>query len=213
MDNRSHSGKDHMSIPRAANATSSKVAILDAAEELFSESGYRETTVVDIASLAGMSPANLYRHFANKEDIAAGCCYRHIERKNQLMREVLEKKRMSAAARLEELIIALLRYTHEETYDKPKRNEIIEVVISSRPEVVHDMLSGIHAVIAEILSQGNAQGEFEVENVAVAAETVFAAIVAFYTPLFMHLYPLPEFERRARAMAALLVRGLARRNS
>jgi TetR/AcrR family transcriptional repressor of the ameABC operon len=200
-----------MSTAKSKHGTSSKTAILDAAESLFAERGYRDTTVAEIATSAGMSPANLYRHFENKEDIAAGCCYRHIEKKNQLMREVLEKKRLTAAERLEELIIALLRYTHEQTQEKPNLNQTIEVVIQSRPEVVHDMLSGIQSIIAEILAQGNAQKEFAVENVMAASETVFAAIVAFYTPLFMNLYPLPEFERRARAMAELLVRGLARR--
>lgn len=200
-----------MSTAKNRHGTPSKTAILDAAEVLFSELGYRETTVAEIAAHAGMSPANLYRHFENKEDIAAGCCYRHIEKKNHLMREVMEKKRLSAAERLEELIIALLRYTHEQTQEKPNLNETIEVVIRSRPEVVHDMLSGIQSIIAEILAQGNAQKEFSVENVMATAETVFAAIVAFYTPLFMNLYPLPEFERRASAMAALLVQGLARR--
>ena len=200
-----------MSAAKSKHHPSSKTAILDAAESLFGERGYRETTVADIAALAGMSPANLYRHFENKEDIAAGCCHLHIEKKNQLMREVLEKKRLSAAERLEALIIALLRYTHAETLEKPNMNETVEVVIRSRPEVVHDMLSGIQSMIAEILAQGNAQKEFAVDNVMETAETVFTAIVAFYTPLFMTLYPLPEFERRARAMAALLVKGLARR--
>lgn len=188
----------------------SKVAILDAAEQLFTERGYRETTVADIAGLAGMSPANLYRHFESKEDIAAGCCDRRIERKNHAMREVLDKKRLTAAERLEEFIVALLRYTHEETQNKPKMNQVVEVVISSRPEVIHDMLSTIQSMIAEILAQGNAQKEFAVDNVVATAETIFAAIAVFYTPLFMHLYPLPEFERRARAMAGLLVRGLRR---
>jgi AcrR family transcriptional regulator len=200
-----------MSAVKSKHGSSSKTAIIEAADTLFGERGYRETTVAEIAALAGMSPANLYRHFENKEDIAAGCCYRHLERKNHLMREVLERKRLTAAERLEELIIALLRYTHAETLEKPNMNETVEVVIRSRPEVVHDMLSGIQSMIAEILAQGNAQKEFAVDNVMETAETVFSAIVAFYTPLFMTLYPLPEFERRARAMAALLVRGLARR--
>ncbi len=200
-----------MTSARNKPPSPSKAAILDAAEYLFAERGYRETTVAEIAAKAGMSPANLYRHFENKEDIAAGCCYRHIEKKNHLMLEVMEKKRLTAAERLEELIITLLRYTHEQTQEKPNLNETVEVVMHSRPEVVHDMLSGIQSIIAEILAQGNAQKEFAVENVMATVETVFAAIVAFYTPLFMNLYPVPEFERRARAMAALLVQGLARR--
>jgi len=200
-----------MSNEKTKAVSPSKLAILDAAEELFVERGYRDTTVVDIAALAGMSPANLYRHFANKEDIAAGFCTRRLAKRHQAMREVLERKRMSAAARLEEFIVALLRYTYEETQNTPKTTQTVEVVLASRPEVVHDMLSDIQSMIAEILAQGNAQKEFAVENVMATAETVFAAIVPYYTPLFMHLYPLPEFERRARAIAALLVQGLARR--
>ncbi|HEY5995321.1 MAG TPA: TetR/AcrR family transcriptional regulator [Gallionellaceae bacterium] len=200
-----------MTTARIKHSTSSKTAILDAAEALFAEHGYRETTVAEIAAHAGMSPANLYRHFENKEDIAAGCCHLRMEKRHLAMREVLDRKRMTASARLEEFIVALLRYTYNETQNTPKLTQTVEVVLASRPEVVHEMLSNIQSMIAEILAQGNAQEEFAVENVMTTAETVFAAIVPYYTPLFMHLYPLPEFERRARAMAALLVRGLARR--
>jgi len=104
-----------------------------------------------------------------------------------------------------------LRYTHEETQKRPRMNEMIEGVIHSRPGVLFAMLSDLQSMIAEILAQGNAQQEFAVENVVSTAETVFASITIFCAPTFMHLYPLPEFERRARAMAKLLVRGLARR--
>lgn len=188
-----------------------KLLIIDIAEDLFTVQGYRETTIADIAKKAKMSAANLYRHYENKEDIAAACAHRCLEKKNMVLREVLDKKRLSAAERLEEFIIALLRYTYEETQSKPKMNEMIEVVISSRPEVIHAMLSNLQSMIAEILAQGNTQKEFAVENVLITAETVFAAITVFFTPLFMHLYPLPEFERRAHAMAELLIRGLAKR--
>lgn len=196
---------------KASQKPSKKIAILDAAEELFVEHGYRETTVSDIAKHAGMSAANLYRHYENKEDIAAACANRCLEKKNAAMRDVLHIKKLSAPERLEEFIVALLRYTYEETQNRPRMGEMIEGVIQSRPEVIHVMLSNLQSMIAEILAQGNAQQEFAVENVVSTAETVFVSITVFFTPLFMHLYPLQEFERRARAMAALLVQGLARR--
>jgi AcrR family transcriptional regulator len=175
-----------MTSARTRTSPPSKLAILDAAEQLFTERGYRETTVADIAAHAGMSPANLYRHFENKEDIAAGCCHRRLEQKYALMREVLERKGLSAAERLEAFILELLRYTYEETMRTP-------------------------SLIAEILAQGNAQGEFSVANVTATSQVVFGALVTFHAPMFMHLFTLPEFEKRARAMAELLVRGLARR--
>ena len=190
---------------------SNKIVILDVAEQLFVEHGYRETTVADIASQAGMSAANLYRHYENKEDIAAACASRCIEKKITVMREVLHKGKKDTAGRLEEFIVALLHYTHEETQKRPRLNEIIGEVIHSRPEVLLAMLSDLQSMIAEILAQGNAQQEFVVENVVATAETVFASITIFCAPTFMHLYPLPEFERRARSMAKLLVHGLSRR--
>lgn len=200
-----------MNTKKALHNPANKSLIIDVAEELFTAQGYRETTIAGIAKKAKMSAANLYRHYENKEDIAAACAQRCMEKKYLALREVLEIKRLSAAERLEEFIIALLRYTYEETQNQPKMNETVEVVIATRPELILAMLSNLQSMIAEILAQGNAQKEFAVENVLVTAETVFASITVFFTPLFMHLYPLPEFERRARAMAALLVRGLARR--
>lgn len=200
-----------MTAARSRPTPPSKLAILDAAETLFTAHGYRDTTVADIARHAEMSPANLYRHFENKEDIAAACCNRRLEQKYRLMREVLDKKRLTAAERLEAFTLELLRYTYEETTRTPHMNETVQVVIASRPEVIREMVSTTQAMIAEILAQGNAQGEFAVSNVTATAEVVFSALVTFHAPMFMHLYSLPEFERRARAMAGLLVQGLARR--
>ncbi len=193
------------------NVSPSKTAILDAAEALFSRHGFRETTVADIAGIAGMSPANLYRHFENKDDIAAACCFRRVEKKNEAMRGVLDKKRKNATERLEEFIIALLRYTYEDTMTQPKMNQLIEVVIASRPQVFYFVVSSTQSMIEEILEQGRAQKEFAVTDVKETAEAVLAALGIFFNPLFMHLYSLHEFERRARSVAALLVSGLARR--
>lgn len=200
-----------MNAGKAKNNPSSKIVILDVAEDLFAVRGYRETTISDIAKQANMSAANLYRHYENKEDIATACANRCIDKKISAMREVLHKGKLGAAERLEGFIVALLRYTYEETQNLPRMSEIIAEVIHSRPEEMHAMLSNLQSMIAEILAQGNVQQEFEVENVVATAETVFASITIFCAPTFMHLFPLPEFERRARAMAKLLVRGLARR--
>ena len=200
-----------MKAVKAKSNPSSKVVILDAAENLFTARGYRETTMADIAKEANMSAANLYRHYENKEDIAAACAHRCMENKYEALRAVLQKKRMSAGTRMEEFIVALLQYTYEDAQNRPKMTEMCAVVIGSRPEAIHAMLSNFQSMIAEILAQGNAQEEFAVENVLATAATILAAITVFHTPHFMHLHSLPEYEKLARTMAKLLVRGLARR--
>ena len=46
-------------------------AILDAAQARLLRFGYHKTTMSEIADDAGMSAANLYRYFRNKQDIVA----------------------------------------------------------------------------------------------------------------------------------------------
>jgi AcrR family transcriptional regulator len=44
-------------------------SILRAAEALFAEAGYQGATMAQIAARAGMSTGNLYRYFANKDQL------------------------------------------------------------------------------------------------------------------------------------------------
>jgi len=48
-----------------------RLAIEDAARKLFAERGFHGTTLADITSAAGKSPAAFYRYFTDKEDLLA----------------------------------------------------------------------------------------------------------------------------------------------
>ncbi len=48
---------------------SKKCSILEAAMEVFAKNGYQESTIAQIAERAGISDANIYQYFKNKEDI------------------------------------------------------------------------------------------------------------------------------------------------
>jgi AcrR family transcriptional regulator len=65
-----------MSTSQAAPALTAKgrqtrQAIEQAARKLFAERGFHGTTLADITSAAGKSPAVFYRYFADKEDLLA----------------------------------------------------------------------------------------------------------------------------------------------
>jgi AcrR family transcriptional regulator len=49
-----------------------RVLILDAAVELFTEQGFSNTSMDQIAKLAGVSKQTVYSHFGNKEDLFVG---------------------------------------------------------------------------------------------------------------------------------------------
>ena len=63
--------------PRRRDATATRQALLDAATELFAERGYDRTTVRDIATLAGVNQALLFRYFGSKEALFAATTAGH----------------------------------------------------------------------------------------------------------------------------------------
>ncbi|HEY0229390.1 MAG TPA: helix-turn-helix domain-containing protein, partial [Mycobacterium sp.] len=54
-----------------AKGRQTRHAIEQAARKLFAERGFHGTTLADITSAAGKSPAVFYRYFADKEDLLA----------------------------------------------------------------------------------------------------------------------------------------------
>jgi AcrR family transcriptional regulator len=60
-----------MSRPLSNKGQQTREAILAAARKLFAERGFHATTLADITSAAGKSPAVFYRYFDDKEDLLA----------------------------------------------------------------------------------------------------------------------------------------------
>ena len=78
--------------------------ILDKAEELFTEHGYKSASIRDIARECGVTNAAIYYHFPNKESLFADVMQRHAE--------CLQEKMTSAGEKIEsprERITAILQ--------------------------------------------------------------------------------------------------------
>jgi len=71
-----------------AKGRQTREAIEQAARKLFAERGFHGTTLADITSAAGKSPALFYRYFADKEDLLADLA-------KSFLRDVLAPARLS----------------------------------------------------------------------------------------------------------------------
>ncbi|MCW9023912.1 MAG: TetR/AcrR family transcriptional regulator [Gammaproteobacteria bacterium] len=193
------------------HAEETRENILQAAEERFQTYGYNKTTMIEIASDVGMSAANLYRYYTNKQDIAAACAQQCIGSQIEMLRAAVQQTGLSAAEKLHQCTQEMLRYTHETTSQQPKLNELVNVIVSDRQDIVHNKIQQSCALLAEVLAQGNDSGEFAVDDVNKTAHTVYNALKLFHVPIFMSLYDLETLQQKARDVVDLLILGLAKR--
>ncbi|HEC12110.1 MAG TPA: TetR/AcrR family transcriptional regulator [Acidiferrobacteraceae bacterium] len=184
--------------------------IVAAAEARFRTYGFTKTTMAEIAEDVGMSAANLYRYFENKQDIAAVCANRCMSEQIDVLRDVTQQPGLAAGERLVSFVLAMLRYTHEQASEHPKIDELVQIIAKEHQQLVHDKNMAIRELIAEILVQGNDSGEFDVADAEDTAHAIYSAIALFGIPLFMPLYSLGEFELRVKSVVKLLIRGLAK---
>jgi AcrR family transcriptional regulator len=103
------------------------VALQEAAYELFSEKGYHQTTVDDIAASAGVSTRTYYRYYKNKEDVVLGPLGDSLEH----YREILAG-RPSSEPPLQALQESFMEFTSE--VEDPVMRRRLELV-AAEPEL------------------------------------------------------------------------------
>lgn len=161
--------------------TDTRERILVTAERLFREIGYQKTTVADIAKTLHMSPANVYRFFDSKKSINAGVARR-------LMGEVedasqgIATAQGSAAQRLRELLTTIHRMNAERYVADAKMHDMVAVAMEEDWEVCHAHMQCLIGTIAKVIADGVARGEFDVADVALAADCACTAMVRFFHP-------------------------------
>jgi len=188
-----------------------RLRILDAAEQRFRGYGYTKTTMAEVADDVDMSAANLYRYFNNKQDMAAACAQRCMSSRTDILRQLVRKKGLSASDKLRQFLMEDFRYTQNEAANQPKIVELISAVCHERTEIVHDKITEQCSLIGEILAQGNASGEFDIDDVAKTARVVYSSFTLFEVPIFLPLYSVEEFETMANGLVDLLLIGLTKR--
>lgn len=190
-----------------------RLDILRAAMDRFEHYGYQKTCMAEIAGDCHMSPGNLYRYFKNKLDIAEEIMrisHAHIMEK---LREIVQDKSRSARERLKTFIISCLHMTHRNAERFETLREPAREVTRRKPLLIQEFLSKHRALMAEILSQGNAAGEFAIKDVVHAAELLQAATVKYRYPQVVTDQPLDELETEAAELIDFFIAGLACRGS
>lgn len=155
--------------------------ILDSAERLFRHYGYAKTNVADIARDLGMSPANIYRFFASKVEIHQAICGRMLAAVYQMACEIL-RSQGSATERLRRFVHAQHHLTVETMLDQEKVHEMVIVALERDWHVIEKHVDRLHDLMAEVIAEGIATGEFAQQDPRIAARCFGAATATLCHP-------------------------------
>lgn len=194
--------------------TDTRGRILEAATARFRRFGFAKTTMAEIAADCGMSAANLYRYFRNKDEIVDGCAVACIAGQVDTLRRIMRRDGLTPAAKLERFTLELLENTYEFFSGEPQLAEVVSHLSRHRTDLIRDHKIGpMTGLIAEILAEGNRTGAFDVADVHQGARTLLFSLFIFHTPFLIltGMLDRAELEQLARDTVALLVRGLAAR--
>ncbi len=78
----------------------SKKCILEAAEQLFAETGYANTTIRSVAGRAGLSVGTIYLYYGNKEELYSELFRHQLENFSAMTEPLREKEPLAAIAGL-----------------------------------------------------------------------------------------------------------------
>ncbi|WP_245430822.1 TetR/AcrR family transcriptional regulator [Rhodoplanes roseus] len=169
-----------------------RIRIVQTADRLYRQIGYQKTTVADIARELGMSPANVYRFFRSKDEIneAVG---------RQLLGEVaaaaaeIAARDVPAAERLQALFTTVERMNTERFTVEKKLHDLVAVALTENWDMVKGYVERMDDVIAGIIADGMARGEFRSLDPKRAARCLHTAMVRYSHPrLMVECSDLPE---------------------
>jgi len=190
-----------------------KGAILDAADRLLARSGYKKMTIDDLAAEVGIGKGSVYLHFSSKEEIALSHIDAVIERVKTRLHEIAQKK-TSYESRLKEMLIerVLCRFDSVQHYTQ-SLNDILSKIRPSLLERRKRYFEEEARIFAALLRDGVNDGAFARINVEDIARSLLLATNSLlpYSLSTQELGERNEIEKRASALADLLLKGLIAR--
>ncbi len=153
-------------------------AILDTSAKLFSERGYKEVSIRDIAQACGMTNAALYYHFKNKEDLFLAMLQRDHERNLQSLQEAANGPG-DLREDLKQLITvyAGLACQRRQTFQTVKR-DLHNLENARAHKLFVEMRDSFMHPLEDRLAQAQADGEIKPGDVHLYARLLHGFIIA-----------------------------------
>ena len=141
--------------------------ILQVAEEVLMEKGYRETSMDEIAARVGVAKGTVYLHFPSKEDLVVAIFARDMQQFLQAVEVAIEgaaASELTARAKLE----AVLHFLYSGLFSKRAQllstmynNTDLRRFFHEKGTCMRDIWEHLATRITALLEEGKADGEFD----------------------------------------------------
>lgn len=170
-------GKDMKQGRRELNKLQCRQRILKASRQLFSATGYDETTMEDVAERAGVSKATLYNYFPSKDSLLMGIAEAELEDVRQLIAGALQDE----PSGVEKLRLALLTFVMDSINYVPLSRKITYLNSQEGSGLFATRL-GMLEIFRALVEEAQEKGELSRETPA--GDIVDLVMGAYLTALF-----------------------------
>jgi AcrR family transcriptional regulator len=172
------------SIVKNTRRDQTRWRILNKADELFHRFGFYKTTVADIARELEMSPANVYKFFASKQELVQAVAELNMTTMKTAIVESTKAEKY-AIGRLKAFVLAIHR-VHQNKFCA--EHEIYRLILAAHDEqwpCLVDFKKFLHGMLTEILESGRKTEEFSHFEASIEAGVVLDSLAWIINPLLM----------------------------
>jgi AcrR family transcriptional regulator len=202
-DAKMNSPKNKKGAPGAKRA-----AILDAALRLFSQYGYRRTSIDDIAHDAEIAKGTVYLSFKSKEEIFRALCERLIERADSAV-----KLARATTGPVDERLVAVLEAKFGLFFETVYRSAHAAELMDSKNRLSADLFaqSGRRymKVLREMIEEATRTGELAPARMELDADDLAQMLVAAAHGIESAATSRAQYHRRLREIVRVIVAGLS----
>src|SRR5947209_8063247 len=169
--------------------------IIRAAEEVFQEKGYYETSMDEVAARVGIAKGTIYSHFPGKEELVIAIFRRDMQKFLEGIEGVIATEQ-TPKAKLEALLHFIYTglYSHQMRLLSSMYNAVdLKRLIAEKGGCVRELWECLVALVTQLLEEGKAQGEFD--SSIPTKIMVFSFFSVFSPKAYDHLLTGEDFSR------------------
>ena len=171
-------------VRRRADPDEVRARILEVAEERFRRVGHHKTSVAEIASELGMSPANIYRFFPSRDAINEFICRRVVSEVTNIA-TAIARTDAPALEKLDRLLTAVHHHNKTTLVNEKRMYDMIIAAVQENWAIIKAHIERMVTIFEAIIREGIEAGEFKVKDPAEAARAVKTAFTPFFHPILI----------------------------